>query len=211
MQSLLILSNGRNAKTSYVSIFRDIAKDRAALMGLRERLLGENAVRPLQIAFDRSEAQILDTLREMLPNAALSYEQGIRDLRGGERISWRGTAAELREVVREVLDHLAPDDQVTEQSGFKLEKGQTGPTMKQKATFVLRSRGVSATARKAPQEAVSIVDELTASFVRSTYQRGSVSAHGSPTVEEVERLKRFVDVALADLLEARGGRTEQPG
>jgi hypothetical protein len=77
-------------------------------------------------------------------------------------------------------------------------------TMKQRASFVLRSRGVPETARKAPQEAVSIVDELTAAFVRSTYQRGSVSTHGSPTLDEVEPLKRFVDVALADLLEARG-------
>jgi len=203
MQELLRLSNGKNAKKTYLRVLRGIAGQRSPLGGLRERLLGGN-VPPAPDRFERAEGQILDTLRAMLPETALSYEQGIRDLQSGDRISWRGTAAEFREVLREVLDHLAPDEEVAKQPGFRLEKDQTGPTMKQKAAFVLRSRGVSETARKAPQDAVSVVQEMTASFVRSTYQRGSVSTHGSPTREDVDRVKRFVDVALADLLEARG-------
>ena len=44
------------------------------------------------------------------------------------RISYRGTAAELREVLRELLDHLAPDADVLK-SGIRLEAGQTTPTM----------------------------------------------------------------------------------
>jgi hypothetical protein len=74
--------------------------------------------------------------------------------------------------------------------------------MRQKAQFILRSRSVSATGRKAPQDAVSIVDELTASFVRSAYERGSASTHGAPTRQDVQRLKMYVDTVLVELLEA---------
>jgi Predicted pPIWI-associating nuclease len=99
-------------------------------------------------------------------------------LRGWRQRPRTVTRLELREVVREVLDHLAPDDAVTKSEGFKLEKGRRGPTMKQKAGFVFRSRGLSTSKRKTPQEAISIVDELTATFVRSIYERGSGSTHG---------------------------------
>jgi hypothetical protein len=39
-------------------------------------------------------------------------------------------------VLREFLDHLAPDDDVLK-SGVKLEKDQRRPTMKQKAIFIM--------------------------------------------------------------------------
>lgn len=73
--------------------------------------------------------------------------------------------------------------------------------MRKKATFVLRSRGLSQTSRRAPQDAIAVVDELTASFVRSTYERGSASTHGAPEKNEIERLKMYVDTVLMELLE----------
>jgi len=73
--------------------------------------------------------------------------------------------------------------------------------MRQKATFVLRSRGLSQTSRRAPQDAIAVVDERTASFVRSTYERGSASTHGAPEKNEIERLKMYVDTVLMELLE----------
>lgn len=206
MQSLLQLAQGRNAKTSYVKVLRSIGGQRSPLASLRERRLGEAAVRAPQGRGSHSDAErrIFATLKAMLPDAAASYEQAIIDLRGGARLSWRGTAVEFREVVREVLDHLAPDDAMTKEPGFQLEKGRIAPTMKQKASFVLRSRGLSGTSRKAPQDAIAVVDELTASFVRSTYERGSASTHGAPQKQEVERLKMYVDTVLIELLAASG-------
>src|SRR4051812_31457708 len=77
------------------------------------------------------ERGILATLSQMLPASGSSYEQVLRDLTQGSRVSWRGTAAELREVLREVIDTLAPDDKVMQQTGFQLEAGRTGPTQRQ--------------------------------------------------------------------------------
>ncbi len=110
----------------------------------------------------------------------------------------------MREVLREVLDHLAPDDVVAQEPGFKLERDRIAPTMRQKATFVFRSRGLSTSSRRAPQDATAVVDELTAAFVRSTYERGSASTHGSPSRDEVEKLKMYVDTVLMELLETSG-------
>jgi Predicted pPIWI-associating nuclease len=202
MQALLQLAQGRNAKTSYVRVLRNLGHQRAPLAALRERRSGEMAVgSPRSPRYGDTEHRIVTTLRAMLPDAAASYEQAVMDLRGPVRVSWRGTAVEFREVVREVLDHLAPDNDVMDEQGFRLERDRIGPTMRQKAAFVLRSRGLSQTSRRAPQDAIAVVDELTASFVRSTYERGSASTHGVPTTDEIERLKMYVDAVLMELLE----------
>lgn len=207
MQELLRLSHGRNAKRSYVRVLTSLSRIRPSLAGQRERRLSEagaSASAGSALGYGSVEHRILATLTEMLPDAASSYEQVVIDLADGARLSWRGTAVEMREVVREVLDHLAPDDAVAEDPGFGLERDRMAPTMRQKAAFVLRSRGLSSSSRRAPQDATAVVDELTASFVRSTYERGSASTHGAPSREEVERLKMYVDSVLMELLETSG-------
>lgn len=210
MQALLQLAQGRNVKTSYVRVLRNIGRQRSPLAALRERRLGEAAVIPplgTGGGHGDTERRILGTLKAMLPDAAASYEQAIIDLTDPTRRSWRGTAVEFREIVREVLDHLAPDGEVTKEPGFELDRDRIAPTMRQKASFVLRSRDLSGTSRKAPQNAIGVVDELTASFVRSTYERGSASTHGAPEKGEIERLKMYVDTVLMELLETE----PQPG
>ena len=139
-----------------------------------------------------------DTLAKMLPRAAASYEQVLRDIAEGGRVSWRGTSAELIEALREVMDHLAPDDKVSAAPGFQLETGQTGPTQRQKVRFILKARGSRGTA---VAEGSLAIDEAVASLARSAYQRGSVSTHAAPDVSEVRKLKRYVDALLAELLE----------
>jgi hypothetical protein len=46
-----------------------------------------------------------------------------------------------------------------------------------------------------------MVDELGAAIARSTYTRGSMSAHGVGSSQEVRQLKMYVDAVLAELLE----------
>lgn len=46
-----------------------------------------------------------------------------------------------------------------------------------------------------------MVDEFTASFVRSTYEGGSASTHGAPERREIERLKMYVETMLMEVLE----------
>jgi len=112
----------------------------------------------------------------------------------------RGTAVELREALREVLDHLAPDSEVIGMVGFKFDADQAKPTMRQKARFILRSRGYPDAATKAPEDAAAVVDELVAALVRSVYQSGAFTTHVASAQSRVKQLKMYVDTILAELL-----------
>jgi hypothetical protein len=154
-----------------------------------------------RLVLSQTERSILDTLTRMLPNSARSYEQALRDIAMGSRVSWRGTATELREALREVMDHLAPDDQVMASPGFQLEDGQSRPTQKQKVRFILRARRSSSAAVAVAEASLSTVDEAVASLARTTYTRGSVSTHTATDGTEIRNLKRYSDALLAELLE----------
>ncbi len=118
-----------------------------------------------------------------------------------ERLSWRGTAVEFREALREVLDQLAPDGEVTAQPGFKLEKDRTGPTMKQKVVFILKSRKSGSGALNTAKTQVELIEEKTGAFVRSVYVRSSSSTHGTPSREETLSIKNHVALILSELLQ----------
>jgi hypothetical protein len=202
MQALLSLANSRNRKSSYVAVLKNLRAQFDAMEVERELLLGQvQAEVPRQSA---AESSILDTLKKLVPSAALSYQQALHDLHDSSRVSYRGTANELRESLRETLDHLAPDNDVEAVVGFKLESGRSKPTQKQKVRYILRSRGVTATARKTPESTASLIDELTASVTRASFERGNLSAHIASTEREVKQLKMYVDSVLAELLEIHG-------
>ena len=54
---------------------------------------------------------------------------------------------------------------------------------------------------RAPELTISLADELGAQITRSAYTRGSISAHGLSSLQEVRQLKMYVDAVLAELLE----------
>jgi Predicted pPIWI-associating nuclease len=205
MQRLLQLANGRNAKTTYTRLLREMRGNLQRVELTREYRLGERRHgndQPKTVLANDVETRIIATLKELLPSAALSYEQALRDLAGStQRLSFRGTAAELREALRETLDHLAPDEDVMKAPGFKLERDRTGPTQKQKVRFILRSRQVPEGARKTPEDSVSLIEELTGSLARASYDRGSLATHVVATENEVRQLKMYVDSVLAELLQ----------
>jgi len=154
-----------------------------------------------RLILSQTERAIVETLGRMLPSSSASYEQALRDIAQGGRVSWRGTATELREVLREVMDHLAPDDKVLASTGFQLEPGQLTPTQKQKVRFILRARRSSSAAVSVAQASLETVEGAVATLARSTYQRGSVSTHTASSGAEIRSLKRYVDALLAELLE----------
>jgi len=205
MQRLLRLANGRNAKASYTRLLRDMRRNVQKIELAREYRLGERRQgdgSSRTVFANDVEMKIIATLKKLVPSAALSYEQALRDLAGStERLSFRGTAVELREAMRETLDHLAPDEDVMNASGFKLERDRTAPTQKQKVRFILRSRQVPEGARKTPEESVSLIEELTGSLARASYDRGSLATHVASTEHEVRQLKMYVDSVLAELLQ----------
>lgn len=198
MHSLLESTHRRSLARVYKRITKDVGKE---LVSLEKSALGAAAPRvdaaPRRETIDEA---IIETLERLLPSAARSYEQAIIDLQQQDRLSWRGPATDLREALRETLDHLAPDKEVTSQPSFKLEKDTQGPTMKQKVRYILRTRGASKTGIEAPENAVQAVDEAVGSFVRSVYTRSSVSTHTPTDKREVLRVRDLVRVALSELL-----------
>ena len=157
------------------------------------------------VVITATERLIIDTLAKLLPATAAAYEQCIIDLAGPPRKSFRGVAHEMRETVRETLDHLAPDPEVMAKAGFTLEPNVTRPTQRQKALHILTKRKLSREAIHAPELAVGLIEELGAQIARTTYSLGSASAHVATTGQQVRQLKMYVDAVLAELLEIHAG------
>jgi hypothetical protein len=202
-QNLLKLTNGNNPVRRYKTELSALQSAKIAIDAERERRIGQSLARggTASSFLNGQEATILKTLEQIVPLAALSYRQACTDLAARDRVSYRGTANELREALRELLDHLAPDADVEAHPGFKVEDGQKKPTMKQKVRFILRARGLPATSGEAPEGAVVLVDEMIGKLTRSTYNRSSISAHVSTARGEVCQMKMYVDSVLAELLE----------
>jgi hypothetical protein len=146
------------------------------------------------------DTEIISTLREMLPSAADAYDQGLRDLRAGNRLSWRGPATDFREALRETLDHLAPDDAVSATPNFRFEPNTDRPSMKQKARFILRSRSTPGGQMQSLEEAVTAIEASISAITRSVYTRSSLSAHTPTTQQEVIRIHHWVRLVLCDLV-----------
>jgi Predicted pPIWI-associating nuclease len=204
-QALVKLAQGRNQKLSYVKVLRHLRKEMARLEVTRLGAIAKagNVAPANNGGLSTIESTITKTLQEILPSAALSYEQACRDL-ATDRTSYRGTAVELREALREVLDRLAPDEDVKKMAGFKPETQNGGPSMRQKARYILKARDIPDTAAKAPEDAVSVVEEAAASLVRSTYQLGSLGTHIKAERGKVQQLKMYVDTVLCEMLKIHG-------
>lgn len=170
---------------------------------LAHRVLDEyerrHGPKPNAQAMGAVEGSIFKALDAVIPTTALSYKQMLQDLNDQNRVSYRGTAAELREVLRELLDHLAPDDEVLKT--VKLDPTQKRPSMKQRATFILKKRGVGDTTRKTAEDSVGAVENSIGSLARSVYDRGSISTHIATTRSEVLTFKGYAEAVLAELLQ----------
>ncbi len=202
-QNLLKLSNGLNAKNSYLALFKSLLSvlDEAEIaIELRHAEKAFLSLSPQSNSLTGLESIIYNTLLELVPSAALSYKQAIVDLGDKDRISYRGVANEFREALREILDHLAPDKDVVVQPNFKYEKDKTTPTMKQKVRYIFKARGLASNAIKVPENAVEIIEDRVASFARSTYERSSISAHVASSRNEVLQMRNYLNAILAELL-----------
>jgi len=201
-QELIRLAHGNNARRTYVKAIKLLRRELtdfnvAHLSHLSEQSGDSSGLSDLAPA----EKLIIKTLELSIPSAAASYRQALLDLRGTERLSYRGTASELRESLRETLDHLAPDQDVMGKAGFALEQGQTKPTMKQKAQYILVVRGRSKTKRMVAEKSIELVDTLAGEITRAIYNQASLATHVEASRLEVIKIKRYVDAVFFDLLE----------
>ncbi len=141
------------------------------------------------------DEQIIAQLDDIVPSAAVSYKQAVIDLSDEGRLSFRGPALELREALRETLDHLAPDDKVMAMPGYKQEPQRAGPTMKQKVRFILGKNSGDA-----PENAVTALEEAISTLTRSVYDRSSKATHVAGERRTVLQVRRYVVVVLHDIL-----------
>ena len=107
----------------------------------------------------------------------------------------------MREALRETLDTMAPDAEVTAMPGFKLEKDTHGPTMKQKVRYILKKREMNSGAMAAPEKAVEGIEDIVGGVMRSVYKRSSLSTHTATSKDEVLRVHAWVRLVFCDLLE----------
>jgi hypothetical protein len=199
MKDLITLSHKHGSTLKYKNLLR-AAKSHLIHLDTRLVVATLNGKPPARTDVD---SRILTTLRALLPSAALSYEQALLDLEQPQRLSWRGPASDLREALRETLDHLAPDEDVASAPGYKKVPDTNGPTMKQKVRYILRSRGTAGASASTTEDATATVDEAIGSFVRSVYTRSSLSTHTPTERSEVVRIRDLVRVVLAELLEVQ--------
>lgn len=201
-QQLVRLVHGNNARRTYLKIIGELRKQLSEFSISALSTPGAFATQSTASASRSSEETlILKTLESLVHSAAASYRQGLSDLVGPERFSYRGTAAEFREALRETLDQLAPDADVKAQGWFKPEPGQQKPTMKQKARYILTSRGRNKTQRDSAEKILTLIEELSGEVMRAVYNRASLATHIHQSKCEVQKIKRYVDTVLFDLLE----------
>ncbi len=200
MQELITLCHKKGSVTKYQSI---LAEAKSALIAVETRALVSPQIGNASTSISEVDNAIIDTLSRLLPSAELSYHQALLDLESNSRLSWRGPATDLRESLREVLDHLAPDEDVKSMSGYKQEPSTNGPTMKQKVRYILKNRGVGKSAAAPAETATDAIEEAVGSFVRSVYTRSSISTHTPTDKSEVLRVRDFVRVVLCELLAIR--------
>jgi hypothetical protein len=201
LQELLVLCHKRGTAKSYQKLLTSV---KSRLITIDAQVVSSAALDTNRQNLDGVDVQILGTLQAIVPSAALSYQQALSDLKCESRLSWRGPATDLREALRETLDYLAPDEDVEGMPGYKQEPNTNGPTMKQKARFVLKSRGASKAVAGPAELAVDNVEESLGMFVRSVYTRSNVSTHTPTDKTEVLRVCDLVRVVLGELLEIHG-------
>jgi len=196
-EALLQLSDGNNNVSSYKKSANLIRKAGPKIRALLAKSAG--AARSGGLSLD--EKRLIETLGALVPTAAVSYQQALADLSDSNRMSFRGPALELREALREVLDHLAPDKDVSEADGFQLEKGLTKQTMKQKVRFILKARGKGKTTIGPPEDSVNRIEGLVADVTRSVADLSSIATHVATEKQNVVSVKRYIDAVLHDILE----------
>jgi hypothetical protein len=172
-----------------------------ALADIQKLLPTSRSAKTEAVPLSGDDMQIVKKLQAIVPSAAQSYEQAILDLSDGDRISFRGPALELREALREILDHFAPDSEVISEPGYEHERDRRAPTMKQKVRFIMKKKGKRSSS-PAPEQAASAFEEAVAALTRTIYELSSKAAHTASERQTVIQLRRYMVAILHEIIEA---------
>jgi len=147
-----------------------------------------------------SQDLIYSALVSLSAPLAASYAQVKYDLEDLDRVSWAGTAHEIREIVSNLLRLKAPDSDIVEQPWYKQETNTSGPTQKQRVKFILQKQSAGSKQREVA-ELVTLMEELIGNLVRATYSRASDAAHRMKGKTEAIRLFKYLEAFAHDLLD----------
>ncbi len=203
MQSLLKLASADSARRTVI---------RATASAMQH--FKDNLLVPLSRAYwsrapERSPAgrddEVAIRLRQLERELADSYEQAAIDIEDSGRLSYRGPAAEIREVLTGVLHLLAPNAQVQATDWYR-ESRRSGtrteptPTRAERTKFILRSRAKGSAGTEAAESYMTAVEERLASVINATYKRGSAATHGGTERDELVQLLPYINALLRELL-----------
>jgi hypothetical protein len=177
-----------------------LARQSAANLGLGKDVQSNTAADYQKNLY--SDEAIVDALFKISDAMGNSYLQITADFQDESRLTWDGTAHAIRELLRKLLEHLAPNDQVLTQVWYKQETGTAGPTQKQRVRYILEQHK-SDSKRKQVVANIDMIDTMIGSLIRDVYGRASDAAHRSKDKTEAYRVLRYFDAFAHDLLNLR--------
>jgi Predicted pPIWI-associating nuclease len=203
MPSLLKLASGENARRT---VIRCVG---AATNHFKEHLLVPLSRAYWSQAPARSlaglDGGIATRLRLLDDDLADGYKQAVLDIENEDRLSYRGPAAELREMLTSVLHTLAPNAEVQATDWYK-EARRSGtrteatPTRAERTKFILRSRAKGGAVTEAAESYMTSVEERLANVINATYKRGSAATHGGTERGELVQLLPYINALMRELL-----------
>ena len=206
MQQLLKLSSESSSRRKIKKLCKSLQENfRDNLLIPLSRAYWSHAPERAPAGRDEDVLQRLSALDEELGE---SYEQVVEDLTDESRKTYKGTAAELREIIRGTLVRLAPDDKVKDTDWYKEARktgtrNETTPTQGERTKFILRERSSGSAAIEAAESYRKSVEERLGNIVRASYRRASNSAHSGAERDEVARQLQYANALLGELLPQR--------
>ena len=207
MNTLVKLASDRNSRRVYKHTCKALQTNfRNNLLVPLSRAYWSRAPEAAMSGRDPDVAKRLRCLDDAL---AESYEQVIEDLSDEDRKTYRGTASELREVLRGVLDLLASDDNVMRMEWYKDarrsgSRKEPKPTQAEKTKYILRQRNAGSAAVEAAESYMESVEDRLGHVVRASYRRASDSTHAGVERAEVVQQVKYVNALLSELLPSDG-------
>lgn len=151
------------------------------------------------------DAAAAERLRKLDSPLADGYEQAVADIEDAKRISYRGPAAELREVLTGVLHKLAPTEAVEATDWYREARRsgarkETSPTRAERTKYVLRSRMKGSAVTDNTETHMVSVEQRLGEVVNATYRRGAAATHQGGEREELQNLLPYINALLRELL-----------
>jgi len=203
MQMLLKLASGENARRTVIRcVCTTINHFKEYLLVPLSRAYWSQAPQRSPAGFDEETAR---RLRRVDADLADGYRQAVLDIEDEDRLSYRGPAAELREMLTSVLHILAPNPEVQSTDWYREARRsgartETTPTRAERTKFILRSRVKGTAITEAAESYMSSVEERLANVINATYKRGSAATHGGAERGELVQLLPYINALMSELL-----------